>query len=333
MTRSSIAVGLFLAGLVVSSGSLAAGSGEASAERLRLQEQMVQKWGGYVAKNYNIGRQEWVTVMQPAFAEASMEEMSAAATAKDFDSMSRMLLGSQPLKSDADGTLALGDPAADLVYVPVTPCRIFDTRFGGGQIAANTVRNIDVTAVSNYSFQGGAANDCGGVGAAGSFAAAVINLTVVNPSAPGFITAFPFAGTQPDAATVNFAAGAVVGNTAIVKLDQGASANEMSVYSFATTHLVGDIVGYFITPQVTAPECTVVQTSYSVAAGGVLNAGSPACAAGYAATGGGCFSSAFAGRVVSTYPNGASHFCSWANEGGTAMNAVAMQNCCRIPGR
>lgn len=43
---------------------------------------------------------------------------------------------------------------------------------------------------------------------------------------------------------VNYTAGAIVGNDTVVKLNQGASLNELSVYSSANTHLVGDIVGY-----------------------------------------------------------------------------------------
>lgn len=295
-------------------------------ERGQLVHQIVKKWGPHVQEAYKVNMGTWAKEMGPAFGKASIASLREAADAKNFDSMNADLLGT-------DSTKSLGDAAADLVFVPVSPCRLFDTRLAGGAIAANTVRGIDVTAVSNYSFQGGASNDCNGVGAAGSFAAAAVNLTVVSPSGAGYLTAFPTGGTQPVAATVNYASGAVVGNLAIVALDQGASANEMNIYSYATTHVVGDIVGYFINPQATAVQCTTVQTSYSVPAGGSFNGGSPTCPVGYNPTGGGCFSAVYAGRVVSTYPNGASHFCSWQNEGAVAMNAVAMQTCCRVPGR
>lgn len=269
---------------------------------------------------------DWAGQMGSAFGSASMTSLQSAADAPTFNGMNSALIASKVPKS-------LGEVAADLVFVPVTPCRLFDTRVAGGAIAANTVRGIDVTAVSSYGFQGGSNDDCGGVGAAGSFAAVAVNLTVVTPSGAGYITAFPTGGTQPLAATVNYTAGAVVGNFAIVRLDQGAAANEMNIYSFATTHVVGDVVGYFINPQATAVQCTTVQTSYSVPAGGSFNGGSPVCPATYNPTGGGCFSASYSGRVVSTYPNGATHYCSWQNEGAAAMNAVAMQTCCRVPGR
>lgn len=40
----------------------------------------------------------------------------------------------------------LGETTNDLVFVPITPCRIIDTRLAGGQIAAGTTRAFDVTA-------------------------------------------------------------------------------------------------------------------------------------------------------------------------------------------
>ena len=305
-----------------------------TANRDELTRAVVQKWASHVDKAFPIGADAWAVEMAPAFAGASLEELRAAAGAKTFDDMNKVLLGG----TIGDGTQALGDAAADLVYVPVTPCRIFDTRLAGGQIAANTVRSFDVTAVSDYSFQGGAANNCG-VGAAGSFAAAEINFTVVAPGAPGFITAFPFLATQPLAATVNYTAGAIVGNDVVVKLDQGASANELSVFSFAQTHLVGDIVGYYITPAATQLDCVeVTSAGVDIGAGGTGTQSTAACPTSYEITGGSCSSSTFDGRIVTSRtiensPTNQTHFCAFRNEGAGPANFIAYARCCRVPGR
>ncbi|WP_056176299.1 hypothetical protein, partial [Lysobacter sp. Root604] len=225
---------------------------------------------------------------------------------------------------------ALGDAATDLVFVPISPCRLFDTRLAGGAIAANTVRSFDVTAVSDYSFQGGAASNCNGVGAAGSFAAAVINFTTVTPSAAGYITAFPFGTTQPLAATVNYGGGDIRGNLATVALDQGASANELSVYSFAQTHLVGDIIGYFINPQATALQCVEVDgTVLNLAAGAAGNAFAGSCPAGYTAVETQCRPSIFGMRVAGSWT---SH-CNMVNDSASAGTVTATARCCRVPGR
>lgn len=224
------------------------------AARGELVHRIVMKWGGHVQEAYRADVRAWASDMVPVFAQASLDQLQRAADARTFETMNDAFLANGERSAIAQNTLVtdgrritartLGETANDLVFVPVTPCRIIDTRVAGGQIAANSVRSFDVTAVSSYAFQGGEATNCGGVGAAGSFAAAAINFTVVTPGGAGYITAFPFLGTQPLAATVNYTAGSIVGNFAVVKLDQGASANELSVYSFAATDLVADIVGY-----------------------------------------------------------------------------------------
>lgn len=312
----------FLFGTAVSA---AAAPGDPS--RAELTRAVIQKWAGHVDKTYPIGASAWSVEMAPAFASASMEELKAAADAKNFDTMNALLLGGE------DGTNALGDTAADLVYVPVTPCRLFDTRLAGGKIAANTTRGFDVTAAGSYTFQGGSATDCG-VGAAGSFAAAQINFTVVAPEAPGYITAFPFLTTQPLASTANYVAGTTVANDTVVKLDQGGSSNELNVYSFAATHVVGDIVGYYIAPAPTALQCEEqVSAGAAIAAGSFGTQSTPSCTAGYTITGGGCSSTTFDGRVVTTRTQATSHFCAFRNEGAASMTGTAYATCCRVPGR
>ena len=225
---------------------------------------------------------------------------------------------------------ALGDAADDLVFVPVTPCRILDTRVAGGQIAGGTTRGFDVTAVSDYSFQGGNASNCGGAGSVGSFAAAAINFTVVFPSSAGYITAFPFGGTQPLSTSMDFDGGGLRSTTSIVKLDQGASANEMTVYSHATTHLVADIIGYFINPQATALQCVdTADTSTAVAAGATANSNAPACPVGYTQTATNCESSTW--QMPFVFFSGGT--CSAQNNSGAAATLRSSRTCCRVPGR
>jgi hypothetical protein len=186
-----------------------------------------------------------------------------------------------------------------------------------------------VTAVTDYSFQGGSASNCGGVGAAGSFAAAALNFTVVS-SAAGHITAFPFGATQPLAATLNYGANDVRGNFAIIQLDQGASANEVSVYSTSLTHLIIDIVGYFINPAATALQCVeTANADLVINAGGTGNAVAPACAAGYTQTATNCESSTWQMPFV-YFQSGT---CSAQNNSGGNATLRASRTCCRVPGR
>lgn len=323
-----LAAGLFALAPLLSQPADAAGRGA----RGELVYQVVKKWAPYVQEAYREDMSAWAKQMGPTFAKAPMSALQSAADASSFDAMNSALLGA-PVASKAGAEISpnsLGDAASDLVFVPISPCRLFDTRLAGGAIAGNTVRSFDVTAVSDYSFQGGSASNCNGVGAAGSFAAAVINFTTVTPAGAGYITAFPFGTAQPLAATVNYAGGDIRGNVATVALDQGASANELSVYSFAQTHLVGDIIGYFINPEATALQCVEIDgTVLNLAAGAAGNAFAGTCTAGYTAVETQCRPSTFGVRVAGSWT---SH-CNVVNDSASPATVTATARCCRVPGR
>lgn len=301
--------------------------------RGQLVHQIVSKWGGHVQEAYRADVRDWAMGMVPVFARAPITDLRRAANARSFEAMNEALLGVDPAAVPVASPKALGDLDKDLVFVPVTPCRIFDTRVAGGQIAANTTRGFDVTSVGSYSFQGGDASNCG-VGDKGSFAAAAINFTVVTPGAAGYITAFPFGATQPLAATVNYTAGDIRGNLSIVRLDQGPAASELSVYTFAQTHLVADIVGYFTQAETELDCVEKVSGNLSVGPGGLNSGSTPVCDAGYRITGGGCTMSTFDGRMVSSRSisdaSGDRHFCAFRNESTTAtLVGIAYARCCR----
>lgn len=303
-------------------------------ERTELTAALVNKWKAYVQEAHHQDGDQWAGDIARQASYASIDALRQAARAADFDVMNNTLrqvgIPSATLADIEALTTAgrLGDVDQDLVYVPVTPCRIIDTRVAGGVIAANTVRAFDVTSISDYSGQGGAASNCNGVGAAGSFAAAIINFTVVTPSTAGYITAYPYLGTQPLASTLNYAAGDVVGNLAVVKLDQGASANELNVYSFAQTHLVADIVGYFRNPAIEPLQCVNSgETIDTVAAGQTQNTVAPACPATYVQTGTNCETSSWQMPLV--YASDGT--CSGQNNSASSAQLRASRTCCRLP--
>lgn len=308
--------------------------------RQKLIDRLIVKWRNHLQEVYQLDAAQWVTQMAAPFDTDALEVLERAVEAKTFTAMTNAFLRGEAdttaylnrTLESSDGNVAerLGDLAADLVFVPVTPCRVFDTRVAGGAIGAASIRNFDITGTVNYSPQGGDPSDCNGTGSAGSFAAAVINFTVVSPSGPGYITAFPLGGTQPLAATVNYVAGDIRGNLGIIKLDQSAATNELSVYTQAPTHLVGDIVGYLITPEAT--ELTCVDTAFTTVnlAGGTNgNSVAPACGTGYTQTATNCESSSFQMPVVFS----SSGTCAAQNNGVGSAALRASRTCCRVPGR
>ena len=143
----------------------------------------------------------------------------------------------------------LASLSSDLVFTPVTPCRILDTRSASaGILVAGSTRGFNAWGQGSLGFtaQGGSNTNCGMTGT--NTAAIVVNFTSVSPQAGGYITAYPGDAAQPLAATLNFNAGDVKGNNAVLKLNQTGSGSSFNVYSTSTTHLVGDVVGYYAAP-------------------------------------------------------------------------------------
>jgi len=124
-------------------------------------------------------------------------------------------------------------------YVSLSPARLLDTRAssgtidgqfsGTGAVAAGGI--VDLTVAGR-----------GGVPLIG-VVAVVLNVTVTNPTASGYVTAWPSGTAQPFASNLNFAPGKTIANLVIAKLG---SNGKVSLYNSAgTTDLVADVAGYF----------------------------------------------------------------------------------------
>lgn len=112
-------------------------------------------------------------------------------------------------------------------FTAVDPYRLADTRTAGGvRLVPNTVRRIQVT----------------GTGKVPSGTTAVsTNVTAVAPDGAGFIAAYSCTPDVPTVSTVNFSAGAVVANAAIVALD---SAGGLCLSANVAADVVIDVNGY-----------------------------------------------------------------------------------------
>jgi hypothetical protein len=290
-------------------------------ERNTLSTQLIERWSIHVEEAYQQPGSQWSGEIAPLLEFVPIEDLRAAATAADFQAMNNALLG----QAGGD-TQAFGDADSDLLFVPVPPCRLLDTRVAGGPIAAGGTRSFDITAVSSYSPQGGDTSACG-VGDKGLFAAAVINFTVVNPGLAGYLTAYPFGTTQPLAATVNYTAGDIRGNLATVKLDQSPTVYEITVYTFAQTHLVADIVGYFRNPS--PPQLQCVNTAFNtrtLAAGTTDSVSAPLCPTGHIETSTRCQSSASDMSLLSIDQGN----CTARNASNASVQLRAARTCCRV---
>jgi hypothetical protein len=137
----------------------------------------------------------------------------------------------------------LTDSDSDLVYLPVDPCRLFDTRVMGGAISAKQSRNFFVHGNSAaMTGQGGEPSGC--FAPQGEPVAAHINLTVV-ASQGGFVTAHPKGSPLPLASNVNFGAGSVVANAFTVKTLFNVADRDITIFASAMTHVLADVQGYY----------------------------------------------------------------------------------------
>ncbi len=120
-------------------------------------------------------------------------------------------------------------------FFTVQPCRLADTRdapgpSGGPELAANATREFPVAGL------------CGIPSSATSVA---VNLAVVAPSNAGDLRAFPAGGTAPLASSINFRAGVVRANNAVVPLGAGGEISIQCDMPSGGTHFFVDVYGYF----------------------------------------------------------------------------------------
>jgi len=140
---------------------------------------------------------------------------------------------------DVNGYFLPAELFQGLVFYPVTPCRISDSRPEGGKtgsfgppaIPGQTARTILVPQSS-----------CNIPSYAQAYS---MNVTAVPQGPLGFLTLYPTGQLRPNASTLNAFNGQVVANAAIV---QAGTSGAIDVFASDTTNVVIDINGYFAAP-------------------------------------------------------------------------------------
>ncbi len=321
-------------------------------DRDALARRFTETWGAYVTRVYQVPAEVWAERMAPNLAAADAVNLRRALKRETFEGAMSELAGmghrwsdsqvidllaqAAPDESKGGTPSALGSLNRDLVYTPLTPCRIVDTRVAGGVIPSNSSRSF--TAVNSVSFtsQGGSATNCGTLGLSAS--AVAMNVTVVTPSAAGYATVYPFGASQPFSSSVNYTAGAIVNNAIISAIPNPLQSSDITLFTFAQAHYVIDIVGYFAPPEATQLDCVNTSVSnFDIAANTVNFFNNPACPAGYRATTPYCWTAASGvyqqGSGYNANAPGNATFCSWQNTTASSQTVFGGNVCCRIPGR
>ena len=114
-----------------------------------------------------------------------------------------------------------------------TPARVQDTRTTPG--TKITPANPLVTTITGGS---------SGVPTTG-VEAVVLNVTVVDPSAAGHLTAYPAGTTKPAASNINYTTAQTISNLVVTQVN---AAGQVEFYVHADTHIVIDVVGWYASP-------------------------------------------------------------------------------------
>jgi alpha-tubulin suppressor-like RCC1 family protein len=122
-------------------------------------------------------------------------------------------------------------------FVSLVPARLMDSRSGGSTADGDAARSGVLAAGSTSEL---AVTGRGGVPV--DSAAVVLNVTVVDARAPGFVTVFPCGATRPTASSLNYGTGATIPNAVISKV--GAN-GKVCFYSQSAVDLIVDVTGQF----------------------------------------------------------------------------------------
>jgi hypothetical protein len=147
-----------------------------------------------------------------------------------------------------------GGGVTETKFVPITPCRLYDTRQGqgGSPIGAGNFRILKVkgpeSVSGQYAGQGGKAGGCGvPVGAI----AIEATVTAVSPAGTGFLRLWPSGQPETTSTFLNYIRGFNPSNTGALAICDApcGAASDLRVKAFGSaTHVAIDVQGYYVKP-------------------------------------------------------------------------------------
>jgi trimeric autotransporter adhesin len=179
-----------------------------------------------------------------------LEVLSASASGSGSGSGSRLRSAQSAQVSDT--AKAVGELNQDLVYTPVTPCRVFDTRtpntpFVSNGLNSGVMQTFDMDG-TNLSAQGGSATGCNIPTAA---RAVVLAFSPITPPTTGWVIGAANDGTALPASTLfNYSAALTLTTFTVVMPMLGQTGGDIRLEARGVAaysmHGVGDVTGYFM---------------------------------------------------------------------------------------
>jgi hypothetical protein len=272
--------------------------------RTTVIERIVGQWGVPLEQSSaGLSRDQLRTMLQGLRAD----HLLAASLAGSLPGLRDVLANSITTPSTASSTRvhikAVGDVADDLVYTPVSPCRLFDSRpaqGGLGVLSPNVRRTYGATTpVTNQGGPGGCVAPTGA-------AVALIQISTLTPAGNGYLQGGPQGIATFPNALILYQPGDQYGTSVAMPLNVTNGRFDVQV-QFAATDLYGDLLGYFARPKnyggthvITGIDATdsggdsnTASGDYSTVGGGQQNAASSnysTVAGGFENTAGGLYS-------------------------------------------
>lgn len=308
------------------------------AMRGELAQGIVDAWSSEAERRYKMKSGGWAKAIKPTLDQADIANLERAASAATFEQMGAALVGrgtSKHLKSGIS-THALAPLGTELVFTPITPCRIVDTRLVGGTIAGGMSRGFEAHTATDFTGQGGDATNCG---IPADVAAVAINLAATNVPRFGNFVVYASDVPRPNASALNYQTGADSSNEVSVKLCRTGCPTQFTIYNNNTVgvNAVIDVTGYYTEAAAAELDCTVAQQTGNLDLLGGLQTRSVNCPTGYTATGGGCGGPLGIGVSNSQPVVSSGRPVGWSCDlVGSLLSIISYQvnaTCCRTPGR
>ncbi|HXN45164.1 MAG TPA: BACON domain-containing carbohydrate-binding protein, partial [Bryobacteraceae bacterium] len=171
---------------------------------------------------------DWVTVAGPGTGIGSGSFRFSVGPNTGAVRYGTLLIGQPGSFQSTLPIMQLAAPTDGLHFVPVTPCRVADTRGGAGAMAAAETRSFAIPQ-----------SRCAIPDSAEAYS---LNVTVVPRGPLSFLTLWPTGQDKPLVSTLNSFGGIVVANAAVVPAGFNGA---VSVYVTDPTDVILDIDGYF----------------------------------------------------------------------------------------
>jgi hypothetical protein len=265
--------------------------------RTTVVDRIVGEWGATLSRSTaGISSAQLHTLLMGLRADHLLAASLAGSPSGLRDVLANSLSSITTIKSPRLHAMALGDTSDDLVYTPVSPCRLFDTRPAQGGIGVMTP-NVRRTygATTPVANQGGP----GGCNAATGAAVALIQIGTLTPSGNGYLQGGAQGVASFPNALILYQPGDQYGTAVAMPLNIANGQFDVQV-QFAATDLYGDLLGYFQRPK-NYGGTHVISGLYATDSGGYNNTVS----GDYSTVGGG--TSNTANGLISTVAGGSSN--------------------------